>query len=339
MKEGTRLDALAVAYCLAAAASGTVAGSLTVLGAGCLSLLLIGTVLKLWGRHPSPLRSACALLPAAALAAAIPRLVALARPDWLPAGSGGAADGGITLLGACLLMTGPAAERMADGEFPSLRKFVAACVALSAVGAVRELAGAGTLWGIRVLPSSLPLSPSFQSGAAGLIVAGLMLALFRVRFPSLGRMRLYDGLWAGAAAVLLFWLTGGSFALLVQWIPLPEGWSAVGAGFLAGLTLLAWGYVFPAGPLRSWLREPTLGALAAGALWGMEGFLRDSGFWSATGGLLLAAAVLFAALAVAGALLERVDHFALPRFARLAPVTLVSSGLVLLAFQALRQML
>ena len=41
----------------------------------------------------------------------------------------------------------------------------------------------------------------------------------------------------------------------------------------------------------------------------------------------------------AGALLERVDHFALPRFARLAPVTLVSSGLVLLAFQALRQML
>ena len=32
MKEGTRLDALAVAYCLAAADSGTVAGSLTVLG-------------------------------------------------------------------------------------------------------------------------------------------------------------------------------------------------------------------------------------------------------------------------------------------------------------------
>ena len=92
MKEGTRLDALAVAYCLAAAASGTVAGSLTVLGAGCLSLLLIGTVLKLWGRRPSPLRSACALLPAAALAAAIPRLAALARPDWLPAGSGGAAE-------------------------------------------------------------------------------------------------------------------------------------------------------------------------------------------------------------------------------------------------------
>lgn len=86
MKEGTRLDALAVTYCLAAAACGTLAGSLTVLGTGCASLLLIGTVLRLWGHKPSPLRSACALLPAAALAAAVPRLVALARPDWLPAG-------------------------------------------------------------------------------------------------------------------------------------------------------------------------------------------------------------------------------------------------------------
>ena len=83
MKEGTRLDALAVAYCLAAAASGTVAGSLTVLGAGCLSLLLIGTVLKLWGRRPSPLRSACALLPAAALAA-IPEAAALTAEATVP---------------------------------------------------------------------------------------------------------------------------------------------------------------------------------------------------------------------------------------------------------------
>ena len=79
MKEGTRLDALAVTYCLAAAACGTLAGSLTVLGTGCASLLLIGTVLRLWGHKPSPLRSACALLPAAALAAAVPRLVALDR--------------------------------------------------------------------------------------------------------------------------------------------------------------------------------------------------------------------------------------------------------------------
>lgn len=334
MKEGTQLDALAVAYCLAAAACGTLTGSLTVLGAGCASLLLIGTVLRLWGHKPSPLRSACALLPAAALAAAVPRLVALARPDWLPAGSGGAAEGSLTLLGACLLMTGPAAERLTDGEIPPTRKFLAACLALPAIGGVRELLSSGSLWGVRLLPDTLPYSPSFFEGAAGLITAGLLLALFRVRFPGFFRLRLYDGLWAGAAAVLLFWLTGGSFAVLVQWIPLPRGWSAVGAGLLAGLTLLVWGSVVPAGPLRSWLREPTLAALAAGALWGMEGFLRDSGFWETTIGLLLAAIVLFAALAAAGALLDRVDHFSLPPFARLAPAALVTSGLVLLAFQA-----
>ncbi len=66
----------------------------------------------------------------------------------------------------------------------------------------------------------------------------------------------------------------------------------------------------------------------------MEGFLRDSGFGETTIGLLLAAIVLFAALASAGALLDRADHFSLPRFARLAPAALVTSGLVLLAFQA-----
>ncbi len=93
MKEGTRLDALAVTYCLAAAACGTLAGSLTVLGTGCASLLLIGTVLRLWGHKPSPLRSACALLPrggsggggAPAGRSGPPRLA----PRWVRRGGGG----------------------------------------------------------------------------------------------------------------------------------------------------------------------------------------------------------------------------------------------------------
>lgn len=170
-------------------------------------------------------------------------------------------------------------------------------------------------------------------------MAGLWLALFRVRFPSLGRMRLYDGLWAGAAAVLLFGSPAGSFALLVQWIPrrrLEPLWAQVSwpgspcwhgdmfspPGRCApGCGSPPWGHWPPApcGEWRGFCGTAASGPPRAGCYWPPRYFSR--------------------ALAVAGALLERVDHFALPRFARLAPVTLVSSGLVLLAFQALRQML
>ena len=324
-KAGVRPDM--VLLCLTAAASATAAGSLLYLAGISLLMVLAGSLTALLrplsGRTSGP----AALLLTAALAGCWRQLLAA----WAPARL--AEMGPAWLFFAVLLFSGPLAAGLADdvAGLSRLRRVLLPAAAVFVTGCLRELGSRGTIFGVRLLPWTLTRDLGF--GASGVMLAGLVLALFRIRERTAFRCDRRSSVSAGALFALWALAAGILYGLVTAFLPIPELYrplTAVAAAVLTGLAFAA-----PAGG-QTWgelFRSPTLTALAALALMAADG-LAD-GRWQSLFFPMAAGIAVGIALMAAGALLTGVENIDLPVPFRTAPAVLVAAGTAMLALHVL----
>ncbi|MCI8553325.1 MAG: hypothetical protein HFJ80_00060 [Clostridiales bacterium] len=325
------VDTLGVVLCLGAAASSSVTAALVVTAAGAAVLLLTLLLLTLLRMKAGAVRSAAALLFSLALSASVRLWLDAAQPEWMPD------DFSRGLLEAALLFCGPAAIRLLDRPLETgTGRMLLYALAMPVTGAVRELLSAGSLMGVRLLPEGLPLSRSFAGGAAGLMTAGLLLALFRIRLRGMVRLTPRDGLRAGLAVALTALPAVLLYLLLVRFLPLAETirllLAPVCAVLFAGLLSRLW----PEGRLKPLFRAEWVAALAVLFLSGAAAAGERAGHGPAFLGAALAALALGMAVSLAASLFGRMENIHLPSALRSAPAALTAAGLALLAFQVIR---
>ena len=325
------VDALAVALCLGAAASASVTAALVTVSAGAIVLLLTGLVLSLLRMKAGTARTAAALLFALALSASVQMWLNAARSAWVPDGFT------LSLLGAALLFCGPAAARMLDTPPEAgLGRTLVFALALPVIGGIRELLAAGSLMGVRLLPDAFPVSISFAGGAAGLVAAGLLMALFGLRFRGMVRLTPRDGVRAGIAVGLTAIPAAMLYLLAARMIPLPTWGYPLFAPLSAALFAGVWSAVCPQGRLKPLFGESWIPALVTLFLLGADSLSGGGGNGWAFGGTALAAAGLGLGVSLAAALLGKIENIHLPHAFRTAPAALTAAGLALLAFQVVR---
>lgn len=352
VKRQPSVDGAAVFLCLLAAGCGSLTAALLYIAGGALLLFLLLLTLLLLPRLTGGTRNAALLLLAAALMISLRLLLSAFRPDWLEA------MGPAGLTAAVLLFAAPAAASLWDKKAfaagssaggLSAGRCAACAGALLAIGGVRELLSAGTLWGVRLLPSGFPAFSSFAFGAAGILAAALLLALFRIRGQ--GRpvgYRIREGLLFALCAFGLVLAAGALYAPLTRLFPLPSLWRPFLAAALCGLLALAGGALFlpkpneppAAGTARAVFADGTLPALATLALLAAERRMEGAAALPLFGGLAAAAAILGATCALTAAAVPRLDPSGnphLPPAFRPLPVWLAAAGLAMLAFTVLPQ--
>ena len=360
VKRQPSVDGASVFLCLLAAGCGSLTAALLYIAGGApLLFLLLLTLLVLPPLNEASAgrtRNAALLLFAAALITSLRRLLSAFRPGWLEA------MGPPGLAAAALLFAAPAAASLwekgrgtagktSGGKKPGGSLSAGRCAACAGafllIGGVRELLSAGTLGGVRLLPSGVPVFPSFAFGAAGILATALLLALLRVRGQ--GRpvgYRIREGLLFALSAFVLTMAAGVLYAPLTRLFPLPAVWRPFLAAALCGLLALAGGALFQpkpneppvAGTARAVFADGTLPVLATLTLLAAERRMEEAAALPFFGGIAAAAAILGAACALVAAAVPRLDTSGnphLPPSFRPLPVWLAAAGLAMLALSVL----
>lgn len=319
VKPAAFFAAPACLLCLAAAAAASLPSALlltAVLSCALLLCLLAAAGLKRLGPR---LRGAACLLLAAGAAAG---LIALSGPfpflqEWM---------GPSLILTACILLCAPTALALTKeaGKPLTAGPLLAAGGLLLLIGSLRELLAAGTLFGVRLLPAGL--SDSFGYGAAGVLLAGVLLCLPSFKGHLLGDRRLFrcpppNALTFGAGLIWRTALAALPAALLAVFLPhtalLP--WALLSTALIAGLllpedeTVAAAAALLPTA-LLPFFEEGLMCLLIIPA----AGLLLGLGFW------------------LWGLLYSRADNIHLPVPAKPGAAGLVTAGLALLALSVLR---
>ena len=341
VKRRPSVDGAAVFLCLLAAGCGSLTAALLAIAGGALLLMLNLLMLFIFRPLSGRARSAASLFFAAALYTALRLALSAYRPDWL------AAAGPEGLAAAAALFSAPAALSLREKPPVSGKRLALCAAALLVIGGVRELLSAGSLAGVRLLPGGFPVSDSFAFGAAGVITAALLLALFRIRGQGkLNGYRVSEGLVYAACAAGLTAAAGALFAPLTRLFPLPGLWNPFLAAALAGLLALAAGALFREKPneapvkevFRAVFSDGTLPALAALAVLAADRKMAGAPALPLFGGTVAAGLVLGLACALAAAATPRLDTSGnphLPASFRPLPVWLAAAGMAMLALSVL----
>lgn len=341
VKRRPSVDGAAVFLCLLAASCGSLTAALLVLAGGALFLLLNLLMLFIFRPLTGRARNAASLFFAAALYTALRLALSAYRPAWL------AAMGPEWLTAALFLFSAPAAVTLMEKKPVSSKRLALCSLALLVIGGVRELLSAGTLAGVRILPDGFPVSDSFAFGGAGLIIAALLLALFRIRGQGkLISYRVPEGLLYAVGALGLTIAAGAFFALLTRLFPLPGLWRPFLAAALAGLLALAVGAALREKPneapvkatLRAVFMDGTLPALATLAVLAADRKMAEAEALPLFGGTAAAALILGLACALIAAAVPRLDTSGnphLPVSFRPLPVWLAAAGMTMFVLSVL----
>lgn len=341
-KRQPSIDASAIFLCLLAAGCGSLKAALLTVSAGAacllLSLLALGALRPLTGGW----RSAAALILSAALTTAVRLGLYALSPSWSEA------MGPSELATATLLFSGPAACSLMNRPAAlTPGRIFGSAAALLGIGAARELLSAGSLMEVRLLPDNALLSSSFGFGAAGIVLTGVLMALFRLR----GQGRVFGvrpregGVFALCAAARCV-VVGGMYTLFTRVLPLPEAWRLWAAALTAAvLSLLGQALFAPkqnASPMRDVARwasgDATLGTLAILTVIVVDARLLQAAPLAAFGLFTAGAAILFALCALVTAAVPRLDtsgNIHLPVSFRPLPVLVTMAGLAMLALSVL----
>ena len=311
------LAASTVLLCTGAAAGVSGFGGLLVTVFGAWLLLILIPVARLFRPLPAAIRQGALLLTAAFLAT-LSRVLLLAYwpavADRLPP---------LWLFYAMVFSCAPAAEEWSETP-PSGGRVYLAALAPVVIGAVRELLAYGTVFAVRLLPAGL--SADFAAGGSGVVVAGLLLALFFLRGKPVAPPRPAGGILPAALAALTALAAGVLLSLLrMIWPVFPEEWLPSAAAFVTAVAALSWLYK-PEAADGVWM------AAAAFTAWLS---CRSAGIWQALLWQLAGAAILFAVGCLFAAVWYRVDNSDLPRPFRSAPALLTTAGVLWLALAVL----
>lgn len=323
-ESGGMTAALAWLFLISAAAAATLPAALLTIAAVCLTLAvtwLLALFLRPLGGSWS---TALCLAVDGGIAWGLWELLSL-RESW------SIWRGPQWLFAAALLLCAPAATALAADKRegtppPSLLK-LGGVVLL--IGLIREVLGAGTLFGIRLLPA---FSDSFLYGAAGILTAGLCLPLAGWRERRLFRCPDWECLSAGAAGGVRT-LLGGIPGVLLLWL-IPDApplailiLTSVSVGVFGAL--LEGAYHQEGGRLAM-----GDGVLAVAAIMALQAARSATGWWLWSSPLWTGLLVGLG-LSLFVVLYNRIDNLHIPAGMRTVPATLVVVGGIMLAFQVL----
>lgn len=199
-------------------------------------------------------------------------------------------------------------------------------------GAVRELLSAGTLYRVRITASGL--SDSFGLGAAGVLIAGVLLLLCGTQERHFYHVPLRRGFVVSLTAALRTAAAGVVPALLLMlrpdlplWLMLPI--TTVCTGLLSALGLL----LCKGDAVRAVLADGVTAAIGAVV---MTNAVYAGGEWITLLAPLWCGALFGMALWLWTGIYSRIDSLRMPVWARGGPAAVVTAGVCLLAFSVLQ---
>ena len=315
-----------VLLALAVIAAASVNAALLYLSCGAGVLLVTALVVQLLRPLSGPTRALSAMLLSAALAAALRLLLAATAPGWLQ-------DMGHELLYySVFLLCGGTAAALAEREVTlPFGRYALFGALMLVTGAVRELLAGGTLLGLRLLDKGV--SADFGRGAAGVIVAGLLLALFGVRERHVFHGGMKEGVCAAIAVTLTTLCAGLVYTVVTILLPSSEMLEPLPAVLFSGLAALAGRALFRGMMLRPFFEDETLLAVSVITLLLVRPAADGWGnLWVPLCAALAAGGVLL----VFGAIYPRIDNTDLPAPFRTTPALVVVAGTALLALSVIR---
>lgn len=320
-RETPGLSTAAALLCILAAGCASVRGALLLLGTSALVLLIgagISRLLRPLAESGTPL--AFSLL-GAALAAGIHMALLAWRPAWLE-------DLPVIPYYLTAFLAGALAAQSGAWE-ETLPHYGVWGAVLLVLGGIREWLAVGRLMGVQIFWDGC--SRDFGLGGLGLLTAGLLLSVCRLRYRHSCRYTMRESAQAGGLVFLGTALAGIVYAPLST-LPLPEWSRRFLPAFLLILVFLILRGVCRSPESRTMLAEPALAAVGFGyLLWlGTPSAVWWQGLLLALGAALLAGTVTATFAAAA----QRLDRPGLPRAFNSAPVLLITAGITLYAFRA-----
>lgn len=317
---------LSILLALAAVSAASVNAALLYLSCGAGVLLVTALVVQLLRPWSGPTRALSAMLLSTALAAALRLLLEAVAPAWLHA------MGHELLYYSVFLLCGGTAAVLTERYTEiSLGRYALFGVLLLVTGAVREVLADGTLLGLRLLDKGI--SGNFGWGAAGVIVAGLLLALFGIRERHVFGGGMKEGVCAAIAVTLTTAVAGLVYAILVTLMPVPPLFAPLLAVLLSGLAALAGRAIFRGMMVQPFFEDETLLTIAVLTLL----IMRPAAIgWGQLWVPLCAALVVGGGFLVFAAIYPRIDNAGLPAPFRTTPALVVVAGTALLALNVIR---